>query len=293
MSLVADVVDGKVDISETSQKKEKLSGSTLGKEDFLLLLVTQMQYQDPLQPTDNTEFVAQLAQFSELEQMNNLNNTTNNSTAFNLVGKDVLIQKQSPSGNLIEKQGTVDFVKIQNNKAYVSIEGELYEYTDIAQVLDNAYVISKWLPQVQKQSVEYNHQDPQDIKVTGISLGSNGYEASSISVVMANSDNQGVQIDPSKLSYKDGVLTIDRSVYENFDAGTYKIALVFDDKNGTFDYQSVTLTIRGIKQAEGDPFADSTTSVSQPNGGTSNNNTTNCTQTNTTPSGTNSTQAGA
>ena len=48
--------DGKVNISETSQKTERKSGDTLDKEDFLLLLVTQMQYQDPLEPTSNTEY---------------------------------------------------------------------------------------------------------------------------------------------------------------------------------------------------------------------------------------------
>lgn len=74
--------DGKVNISETSQKTERKSGDTLDKEDFLLLLVTQMQYQDPLEPTSNTEYVAQLAQFSELEQMQNLNSTTVNTSAI-------------------------------------------------------------------------------------------------------------------------------------------------------------------------------------------------------------------
>lgn len=45
----------------------------LGREAFLQLLVTQMQYQDPMEPMDNEDMIANLAQFSSLEQMTNLN----------------------------------------------------------------------------------------------------------------------------------------------------------------------------------------------------------------------------
>ncbi len=49
------------------------SVATMGKEDFLKLLVTQLRYQDPMSPEDPKEFVAQLAQFSTLEQQLNAN----------------------------------------------------------------------------------------------------------------------------------------------------------------------------------------------------------------------------
>jgi flagellar hook assembly protein FlgD len=45
------------------------ANTDLGKNTFLQLLVTQLQHQDPLQPTDNTEFIAQLAQFTSLESL--------------------------------------------------------------------------------------------------------------------------------------------------------------------------------------------------------------------------------
>ena len=50
-------------------------GQTLGKTDFLNLLTTQLQHQDPTQPQDDSAFAAQLAQFSALEQLQNANQT--------------------------------------------------------------------------------------------------------------------------------------------------------------------------------------------------------------------------
>lgn len=73
--------------------------AVMGKEDFLTLLVAQLQNQDPLSPNDPTEFTAQLAQFSSLEQlfslnesMENLSKANANSDRFatlNTIGKDV------------------------------------------------------------------------------------------------------------------------------------------------------------------------------------------------------------
>ncbi len=59
----------KDNISDTSKKED----TPIDKDAFLKLLVTQLKYQDPLQPMEDTEFIAQLAQFSSLEQIQNLN----------------------------------------------------------------------------------------------------------------------------------------------------------------------------------------------------------------------------
>ena len=70
----------------------------LGKDDFLKLLITQLSHQDPTQPLQDREFVAQMAQFSTLEQMTNMNGELSKvlgllarSQAVNLLGKTVEI----------------------------------------------------------------------------------------------------------------------------------------------------------------------------------------------------------
>jgi len=110
-TVTADVSGGNVSSAVSSAGDQSVFGNatkTLGKQDFLTLLVTQMRYQDPLSPQDNTAYVAQLAQFSQLEGTQNINtsiddlskkitdlvgNQTNNSSAItnasatNLIGK--------------------------------------------------------------------------------------------------------------------------------------------------------------------------------------------------------------
>jgi flagellar basal-body rod modification protein FlgD len=83
--------------------KRDAPSSVVGKDDFLKMLVTQMRYQDPMDPMKGTEFAAQLAQFSSVEQLNNLNTqmeeslqannmlatSINNALATTLIGKQV------------------------------------------------------------------------------------------------------------------------------------------------------------------------------------------------------------
>ncbi|UCE67779.1 MAG: flagellar hook capping protein [Candidatus Zixiibacteriota bacterium] len=62
-----------------------VGSSNLGKNDFLNLLVTQLRYQDPLEPMQDSDFVAQLAQFSSLEQLSNISTTLGYSTELDYI----------------------------------------------------------------------------------------------------------------------------------------------------------------------------------------------------------------
>ncbi|MBP2650216.1 MAG: flgD [Firmicutes bacterium] len=92
----------------TDQPSRTKKSDGMGKDDFLKLLVTQLRYQDPLKPMDDTQFVSQMAQFSSLEQMHNLNTTTLLNQATNLIGKTV--NWPADDGSLLS--GVVKSVKV-------------------------------------------------------------------------------------------------------------------------------------------------------------------------------------
>jgi flagellar basal-body rod modification protein FlgD len=144
MGAIAEIKDGKVVESATAsslaKSSEKKSGSTVDKEAFLQLLVAQMKYQDPLEPTSNTEYISQYATFSELEQMQNMSATLELSRASTLVGQTVLMKVTDSSGNTTTVQGNVDYVVYENNKAFLSINGELYSLDDLDTVADQKYL---------------------------------------------------------------------------------------------------------------------------------------------------------
>ena len=138
----------KIDTSKATGAKSAdstKSNNSLDKDAFLQLLVTQMQYQDPLEPTSNTEYMSQLAQFSQLEAMNNLSDTYANSSAFGLVGKYVIMNVADSNGNITQKSGLVDYVTVKNGDAMLNIGGEYYPYEDLDSVVDTDYL--EWLAQ--------------------------------------------------------------------------------------------------------------------------------------------------
>jgi flagellar basal-body rod modification protein FlgD len=101
-------------ISKTGTTTDKTQTSTMksvGKDEFMKLLLAQLKNQDPLKPMDGTDFAAQLAQFSSLEQLSNLNTALNTQSvnqmtlgyaqSVNMIGKQVVAN----SGNMVTANG--------------------------------------------------------------------------------------------------------------------------------------------------------------------------------------------
>lgn len=97
----------------------------LGKDDFLKILVAQLQNQDPTQPMDNSQFISQMAQFSSLEQMQQLNATFSYSQAYSLLGKSVSAQVTDSDGNVKTISGPVSGVTTIGGVPYLNINGDL------------------------------------------------------------------------------------------------------------------------------------------------------------------------
>lgn len=103
----------------TQQQDTGKGKSILGKDDFMLLMLNQLKYQDPLNPMDSDQYAAQLAQFTQLEQLQNMNDkleqsitanlaltqSVNNTMAANFIGKDVRLQSSTLNNNGQDKIG--------------------------------------------------------------------------------------------------------------------------------------------------------------------------------------------
>ena len=92
----------------------------LGKNDFLKLMIGQLQNQDPMAPTDNSQQMAQLAQYSSLEQMQNVSKTLETDQAYSMIGREVTYTDKATGA---VTTGTVEKVVLENGKATLTVNG--------------------------------------------------------------------------------------------------------------------------------------------------------------------------
>jgi len=124
--------------NSSSYDGSTLSNTALAKagfsqETFLHLLVTQLKNQDPLNPQDSHEFVAELAQFSSLEQMANMNKsitTVLELSVTNVIGRTVTVL--DPQGNAVT--GTVDGIVYYGDGPAVHVNGADYPFSSVQNI---------------------------------------------------------------------------------------------------------------------------------------------------------------
>ena len=105
-------------ISTVTSSPTTLQGSSMGMEDFLKILLTQLTYQDPLKPMDNQEFMAQMAQFTALEQSQQVNEKISL-----LVANQAALQSIGLIGRAVDLT-TAEGNKLSGTVSALSLSGE-------------------------------------------------------------------------------------------------------------------------------------------------------------------------
>ena len=142
MSLVAPYVDGKLQTTTTSSDSlsSSKSNSVVDSDTFLTLLVAEMQNQDPLEPTSNTEWVSQYATFTQVQQISEMADSMDLVRANNLIGKEVVMKVTSSStGETSYKRGVVDYVVVEEGKPLLVIDEAKYSLSDLDTVASEEY----------------------------------------------------------------------------------------------------------------------------------------------------------
>ncbi len=119
---------------EVDFKQDRMN---LGKDDFLRLLITELRYQDALNPVDDREMIAQLAQFSSLEQMQNLGNKVEElaraqkaTQAASLIGRTVTAVNSDGE----EVAGKVTGVEFYGEYMYLTVADRKILFTNVLKI---------------------------------------------------------------------------------------------------------------------------------------------------------------
>jgi len=100
-------------VQAAAHRSSVTSEAALGMQDFLKLLVAQLQNQDMMNPMDNTEFISQMATFSTLTAINNMAEQTTTSYAVSLLGKEVVAAEiDQQTGRINRYEGVVTAVSL-------------------------------------------------------------------------------------------------------------------------------------------------------------------------------------
>ncbi|MCH5273874.1 MAG: hypothetical protein J1E35_09395 [Lachnospiraceae bacterium] len=227
MALIQPVKDGKIEEKKAveSTAKDRTGTSELGKEAFLQLLVAQMRYQDPLNPTSDTEYISQLAQFSQLEQLQNLAASNEKTQMLAMVGKEVCVSVENADGSLTYREGVVDAVTVSGGKAYLEVNGNLYDVDHLVQVYKDGYLLEKKMPSVDYSYFAYDGDTPKNYTFE-VNMGVDEAAATEIALIV---DGELV-VNPDYIRRSGNYFTINQDVFHQLMPGRHTISIIFNNE---------------------------------------------------------------
>ncbi len=139
MSIVLPIDHGKIPEKPSTQESEQRTKNKESKDMFMKLLVAEMQHQDPLEPTDNSQYVQQLYSMSQTESVLSVQEDVEEMTVKSLVGKFVSVRDPK---NESFGEGKVDSVAKLDGVWKISINGEVYPASGIQEIHDTEYYLT-------------------------------------------------------------------------------------------------------------------------------------------------------
>lgn len=151
MAFTVNVSDGKVtgnkatDVVENKKKKAETSKSKTQetKDMFMKLLVAEMKYQNPLEPTDNTEYVKEMASFSQVEALENVSGDMEQMHGTSLVGQ--IVTATDDEGNATT--GKVEYTYQKDGETYLHLMDKDFKLSQVTGSQDSDYYTANTLLQ--------------------------------------------------------------------------------------------------------------------------------------------------
>lgn len=123
-------------LASSQPKVTGAASSKLNQSDFLSLLTKQMQFQDPMEPMDNAQFVSQVNQFSQLESLNTISEDIKSNNGImqtlTLVGKEADLVNPDDVTKTIT--GTITEAKFNSTGSVIVVDGKEYPISVIKAV---------------------------------------------------------------------------------------------------------------------------------------------------------------
>ncbi len=116
---------------QSANTNERQVSNDMDKEAFLKILVSQLRNQDPMNPMEDKDFIAQMAQFSVLEQMQEMNAASTFGNAAALIGRTVTASVEADDGSEFMLKGVVKSVTRDNGEPSLEVDGYSIPYSKV------------------------------------------------------------------------------------------------------------------------------------------------------------------
>ncbi len=204
--------------NKAQEQKESGASQELDQDAFLMLMIEQLKNQDPMNPMDNSEMLAQQAQFTQISELQKLNSAMNSNNmiqqANSLVGKTVQIVDPNNTSRLII--GVVTSANFTSDSATVTVNGVEYPLglvsavTDGAQATDSSTLGNKKLSELNNASITegYVTLTMQDTSGKKTNVAINITKDMTVNDFMKKIEEAGL-----KTTLENGIITIDKGGY--------------------------------------------------------------------------------